>query len=201
MNLRKLINIRSAKQIDVLIAETELIKQRRDKIASQEYKEQKENQRTHDERCPKCRANQDKIVDKVRLVEGKGSVDGSFFLGFGNVSGSMKIDTNTVNHCTVCGHQWKKFKTKYVSKTGILRVTLNYLSDLIKDPDYNKKLSWKIDAIEIFDGCHAEAITMVVNEESRYLRSKGYLRNAVLRKYYPSIFDGDNKKELQKLWN
>ena len=199
MNLPKIFNIRSAKQINTLVDETELIKQRCEEIASQEYKEQKENQKAHDKRCPLCRAEKDQIVDKIEQVEGKGSVDGSFYLGFGSVNGSMEIDTNPVNHCNVCGHEWKKFKTKYVSKTDILRVTLNYLSDLIRDPDHNRKLSWKIEAIQVFDGCHAEAITMLVNEEKRYVRSKNNLRNTVLKKYYHSIFDGDNKKELEKL--
>ena len=195
MNLFKSFNIRNAKQIVALIDETELIKQRCEKIASQEYEEQKENQRTHDNRCPLCRAKKNQIVDKIEQVEGKGNVSGNLF----GVSGSMEIDTNTVNHCNVCGHQWKKFKTKYVSKTDILRVTLKYLNDLIDNPEHNKRLTWKIEAIQVFDGCHAEAITMMANEEKRYVRGKEYLRNTVLRKYYPSIFDGENKKELQKL--
>ena len=199
MNIRKLLNLRSATNITALIDETELIKQRCDEIASQEYKEQKENQRTHDERCPLCRAKKDQIVDKVRQVEGKGSVDGSFYLGFGNVSGSMEIDTNSVNHCNVCGHEWKKFKTKYVSKTDILRVTLKYLNDLIDNPAHNRRLSWKVEAVKVFDGCHAEAIRMLVDEEKRYVRGSGNLRKIVLRKYFPSIFDGENKKELEKL--
>ena len=196
MNIRKFLNIRNAKQIVALIDETERIKQRCEKIASQEYQEQKENQKSHDNRCPLCRAKKDQIVDKIEQVEGKGSVDGSFYLGFGSVSGSMNIDTNPVNHCNNCGHEWKKFKTKYVSKTDILRVTLKYLNDLIDNPEHNKRLTWKIDAIQVFDGCHVEAITMLVKEEHRYMHSNNKLRNAVLRKYYPSIFDGKNKKEF-----
>jgi hypothetical protein len=111
----------------------------------------------------------------------------------------MSIETNPVNHCNICGHEWKKFKTKYVSKTDILRVTLNYLSDLISNPKHNRKLSWKTEAVQVFEGCHAEAITMVAKEEKRYLRSKHNLRIGVLRKYYPSIFDGENKKYLLNL--
>jgi hypothetical protein len=199
MNLRKIFDIMNSSDITTLVDETLLIKQRCDEIASQEYKEQKENQRTHDSRCPKCRADKDKIVDKIAKTSGKGKVDGSFYLGFGSISGSMDIDTDSVNHCNVCGHEWEKFKTKYVSKTDILRVTLKYLSDMISNPTHNRRLSWKIEAIKVFDGCHAEAITLLVKEEKRYVRSKNNLRNIVLRKYYPSIFDGENKKELRKL--
>lgn len=198
MNLRKLFNSPTPKQTLVLNDEVKIIKERCDAIATQEYEEQKENQKAHDYRCPKCRAKQDRIVDKIRQVEGSGSVDGSFYLGFGSVHGSMEIDTNSVNHCTVCGHQWKKFKTKYVSKTDILRVTLNYLGDLIKDPEHNRTLSWKTEAVQVFDGCHAEAIRMVIGHESRYVRNKEYLNRSTLKKYYRSVFD-DNKKKLKKL--
>ena len=199
MGLRKLVNVRNAKEITAIIDETLLIKQRCDEIASQEYKEQKENQRTHDSKCPKCRADKDKIVDKITKTNGKGRVDGSFYLGFGSISGLMEIDTDSVNHCNVCGHQWEKFKTKYVSKTDILRVALKYLGDKIQDPETQKRFSWKTEAIQVFDGCHAEAITMLVKEERRYVSSKSNLRNVVLRKYYPSIFDSENKNELRKL--
>ena len=144
MNLLKLINIRTPKQIDALVEETELIKQRCDKIASQEFKEQKENQRTHDSRCPLCRAEKNEIVDKIKQVEGEGNVSGNLF----GVMGRMKIETKPVNHCNVCGHEWFKFKTKYISKRDILRVALKYLNDLIDNPEHNKRLSWKL--IEVF---------------------------------------------------
>lgn len=199
MNLRKLFNLSDSKQTLILVDEVKTIMERCDVIASQEFKEQKENQHTHDNKCPKCRAKQDRIVDKIRSVEGSGKVKNDFYFGFGSIKGSMNIDTKAVNHCNECGHQWKKFKTKYVSKTDIVRVILNYLSDLIKDPELNKKLSWKTEAIQVFNGIHAEAIVMLVNKEKRYIRNKAHLNKSTLKKYYYSVFDGDYKKKLEKL--
>ena len=199
MNLRKIFYLPNPKQKQIILDEVKIIMERCDVIASQEFKEQKENQHSHDNRCPKCRAKQNMIVDKIRSVEGSGKVDGDFYLGFGSVTGSMNIDTEAVNHCTECGHQWKKFKTKYVSKTDIVRVTLNYLGDLINNPEHNRRLSWKTEAVQVFDGLHAEAIFMLVNKEKRYIRNKKYLRNSSLRKFYVSVFDNENKNELEKL--
>lgn len=200
MNLRKLLYLPTSKQKAVLAADIEQILSKCDKIASQEWKEIKENQKSRDGQCPNCKARED-IVNKIRQVKGSGNVGGNFYFGFGSVSGSMSLDTDEVNHCNNCGNEWKKSKTKYISKTDILRVALNYLGDIYKDPETNKKMSWKMEAIQVFDNCCAEAIKILVDKHSYnlYYKTKTQLTFHNLRRYYKSVFDADNKKKLEKL--
>jgi hypothetical protein len=201
MNIRKLLYLPNHKHIHRIAEDVETIMGRCDVIASQEFKEQKENQRTHDGRCPRCRAMQDKIVDKIRNVEGQGKVGGDFYLGFGSISGRMEINSEAVNYCKTCKHEWKKFKIKYVHKTDIVRVALNYLAEIIDDPAHNKRMTWKTEACQVFDGCSAESIRFLRDRHEKYLRinTMRVLKIGKLRKYYPSIFDGENKKELEKI--
>lgn len=201
MNLRKLLYLPTTEQKAILAADIEHILVECDKIATHEWKELKENQKAHDGQCPKCKAREDDIVNKIRQVQGNGNVGGSFYLGFGSVSGSMSIDTDEVNHCNKCGNEWKKFKTKYISKTDILRVALNYLADIIDNPAHNKRMTWKTETCQVFDGCRAEAIRILVDKHSHnlHLPTNGQLRLGNLRRHYKSVFDVDNKKELEKL--
>ena len=199
--IRKLLILFNKKHLAKLSADIETIMSRCDAIASQEWKEQKENQKTHDGQCPKCRARKEDIVDKIRQVRGDGKVGGNFYLGFGSVSGSMSVDTDEVNHCNKCGNEWKKFKTKYVSKTDIIRVALNYLAEIIDNPAHNNRMSWKTEACQVFDGCSAESIRFLRDKHENYLRMKtlSVLKIKKLRKFYVSVFDDENKKELEKL--
>lgn len=200
MNIRKLLYLPTLEQKIVLATQIEHILEKCDKIASVEWREQRENQKTHDGICPKCRARQEYIVDKIRQVHGDGNVSGSFSLGFGSVSGRMSVDTDEVNHCNKCGNEWKKFKTKYISKTEIVRVALNYLAAIIENPE-EKKWDWKVEAIQVFDGCSAEAIRVLVEKNSYniYSSTKEQLTLTTLRRYYKSVFDRENKKELKLL--
>jgi len=192
MNLRKLLYLPTKEQLALLTADVERILNKCDKIASAEYKDQKDARDSHDSICPNCHVRKDgnNIVNKIREVHGKGSVSGSFSLGFGSVSGSMAIDTNEVNHCNNCGNEWKKFKVKYVSKTDVVRVALNYLGDIYEDPERNKKFSWKVEAIEVFDGCYAESISALMSKNSHYMRltTKRHLTLHRLRLNFKTVF-------------
>lgn len=183
MSLRKILYLPNPEQTLLLLADVKVIAKRYMSVGDVERKEQKENQLSHDGRCPKCRANSDKIVDKIAGVEGQGSVSGNLF----NVSGRMSIETKPVNHCNVCNHDWEKFKTKTITSLSIIKVILNYLSDMIRNPEHNQRLSWKVEAIEVFKGCYAEAIYMVQKKNKRDVRSPLSLRQ--LRTKYKSVFD------------
>jgi len=194
MNLRKLLYFPTDEQLATLTADVQRIVARCDKIASEEYRDLKDAKDSHDSVCPVCRTRKEgsNIVDRIASVEGKGKVDGDFTLGFGKVTGSMNIDTEAVNHCNTCGNEWKKFKIKYISKTDILRVALNYLGEMYENPKHNKKMSWKVEAIQVFDGCSAEAIYALIGKNNYYMRSaaKRYLTLSNLRVNFKSIFDG-----------
>jgi len=194
MNLRKLLYFPTKEQQALLIVDVQEIMVRCDKIASSEYKDQKEARESHDSICPNCHTRKDgnNIVDKIRQVQGKGKVSGSFYLGFGSVVGNMEVDTGEVNHCNHCGNEWKKFKVKYISKTDIVRVALNYLGELYDNPERNKKFSWKTEAVQVFDGCYAESIIALVSKNSHYMHliTKKHLTVSRLRQNFKSVFDG-----------
>jgi hypothetical protein len=205
MNLRKNFNLPSKQQKALLDADRENVLSKCNNIARKEREDMYREQKNHDEICPNCKTkksdNRNNIVNNIRRVQGEGHVGGSFSLGFGSVNGSISIDTHAVNHCNVCGNEWEKFKTKSVSETNILRVCLNYLAELISNPVYHKQFSWKMEAILAFEDAYAETIYKLSQKEGDYLwlSTKSTLSLSRLRRYYKSIYDGNNKKELEKI--
>jgi hypothetical protein len=191
--IRKRLNIPTISQSLEIQKDIEIIMTGCADIASQEFKEQKENELAHNGRCPKCRERL--IVDKIRNVEGGGKVDGNFYFGFGAVAGRMEIKTEAVNHCNECGHEWQKFKSKYISKTEVVRVALNYLGDYLKDPEKQKRFDWKMEAIKVFNDRSAEAIHTLIKKHWTYIRPtpRQTLKLWKLRKFYPSVFNSEKK--------
>lgn len=203
MNIRKLFNVPSKRQKKLLAADKEKILEFCSNIASKERDDMKKNQEIHDNVCPNCstKKNSNNIVDKIRETRGEGDVDGNFIWGFGSVDGDMSIKTYAVNHCNVCGNEWKKFKTELTFNTDILRVGLNYLADIIKNPVYEKTFNWQVEAIKIFDNCYAENIYSFCKEEkySLWSSTESQLKLFRLRKYFKSVYDPENKKKIEKL--
>lgn len=195
INLRKLFGMPSQAQEALIKADIAVILDRCSKIAYVENQEQKDNKNARDGQCPKCKDKT--IVDKIRQVQGKGNVGGNLF----GVNGSLSIDTDEVNHCNKCGNEWKKFKIKTIGRTDILTVALNYLGEIRKDPERNKKMSWKMETIQVFDGCCAEAIDSLCFDNRHKIHSNiGYeLKLFRLRKIYKSVYDGENSRKLQKI--
>lgn len=189
MGLRKLLNIKTKKERDIIDDDIKIILSNCNIIAINEWNEQKENQIIHDGQCPKCKRKN--VVDKIVNVNGNGKISGDFKLKFGGVSGSLNISTDEVNHCTICGNQWYKFKTKVITKTNILRVALNYLGDINNNPEKNKKSYWKFEAIKVFENSHAESIKTLIKKQKKYLRftTINVLTIKKLRENYKSIFD------------
>ena len=126
MNLRKLFGVFSQEQKALIDADRELIMKKCAVIATEEWRDQKESEVSHNTLCPKCRIKT-MVVDKIRQVVGVGKFEGSIVFGFGHLGGITTIDTVEVNCCTKCGNEWKKYKAKYVTEKEILRVALKYL--------------------------------------------------------------------------
>jgi len=188
MNLRRLFNCPSKFQQALIAADVATILAKCDDIATSEYKDQKAARNSHDNVCPNCHTGKENIVNKIAQVQGSGSVGGTFHLGYGTVSGNMSVDTAEVNHCNVCGNQWKKFNVVYVSESDILKVALNYLSSILKNPE-EKNYRWKIEAIKVFDDCYIETI-LQLDKDSAYksfIREK--LNHRILTPYFKSIYD------------
>ena len=198
MGLRKIFNVPKKEQKDIIAADVDRINNRCEEIAQEERNDQRDMQESRDGTCPNphCMSTKN-IVDRIADVSGKGKVSGTFNLGFGSVSGKMSIDTGAVNHCNQCGNEWVKAKTKTISRTDIVRVALKYLSEILYNPEHNKKLTWKMEAIQSFDDCCAESIRFLYKRNEAYTYRK--LRLSTLRRYYPSIYDGKNKKKLEKI--
>lgn len=76
-------------------------------------------------KCPKCGHNV--VVDHIQRIQGKidGHMGGSLFGFGGSIHGSM--DTNEVNFCTKCTHQWKKGTIVYMDSQSILDSNISWL--------------------------------------------------------------------------
>jgi len=196
MGLRKIFNIPTKEQKDLISVDVDSINNRCEELANEERRDQRDFVERRDSICPHCKKSGDDIVDKIADVGGKGNVSGSFALGFGSVSGGMSVSTGAVNHCNGCGNEWAKAKTKSISRTDIVRVALKYLSEVLKDRE-QKRFDWKMEAIKSFDDCCAESIRFFYKRNEAYTYSK--LRLSKLRRYYPSVYDGKNKKKLEKI--
>lgn len=192
MNIRKLLYLPSSKQSLMIIDEIQIIRKRCNEVGATERKELKENQRSHDDKCPKCRAISDKIVDRIAAVEGISNFRGNIF----KIVGHLAVETKPVNHCNKCGHEWEKFKTKTITDMAIIKVILNYLSDIIRNPKRNEKYSWKYEAIEVFKNCSAEAIFKIQKKHKHSLHYPLNIKQ--LRMNYKSIFNKNNGHEKNK---
>jgi hypothetical protein len=201
MNLRKIFHFPSRQQEKLLKADRENVLLKCSAIARKEREDLEEERILHDEVCPNCTAKKSvdrmNIVNNIRKVQGDGRINGNLF----GVGGSMSIDTYAVNHCNKCGNEWEKFKTKSISETHILRVCLNYLAQLLANPVYHKQFDWKLETIKVFEEAYAESIFRLSQKEDKYLNpeTKSKLSLSRLRKYYRSIYDGENKKNLEKI--
>jgi DNA-directed RNA polymerase subunit M/transcription elongation factor TFIIS len=199
----KVIKKLSPEQIALLTADEELVMERCGNINKTYHERENRLQENHDSKCPNCHTTKENIVNKIREVHGEGEVDGDFssnlFFGSGSVHGSMKIDTDEVNHCNKCGNEWKKYNKDHQWISDVLKDGLTYTADLIKKPEDYK---WAKDFARIFDDCYAETIIKFCKENSFSLYSDvpEILCFSNLKSHFKSIWDDPNiKKNLQKL--
>jgi len=185
MNLRRLFGIPSQEQKALIDADTELIMKKCAVIATEEWKDQKDAEVSHNTVCPNCHSKKD-VVNKVRQVIGQGKFEGSIVFGFGHMGGITTIDTVDVNSCMKCGNEWKKFKAKYITEKDILRVLLKYLIQLKETPSENK-YTWKIEGISVFEDSHAETVHELMQKNKPYLPK--ILSLFKLRKQYKSVYN------------
>lgn len=100
--------------------------------------------------CPKCQSKN--VNDRIQRLQGEfsGSISGSSsLLGGGYLSGhsSGKIDTNEINKCNDCQHEWKKQKYSYTSVSDKAKSHFSDLRWLMND--YKTALKVKIDPTDL----------------------------------------------------
>ena len=111
--------------------EIKIIEDKCEKISIEYNKEDKERLDKMNSVCPSCKSTN--VNDRIKRIEGgiNGSINGfgssSLFGGSSYLSGSIngKIDTNEVNKCNDCQHEWKKFKKTYISLEDVLNPHIN----------------------------------------------------------------------------
>ncbi len=187
MSLRSFINFPTKDQKKCVRYATETVLHNCNILVRQEMDEMRSAQKEHDGICPNCRIrkidNNNNIVDKFAYVRGSGSRN------------AISISTEAINHCNICGNEWKKFETKAISQTAVLKVCLKYLNDMIKNPKEEHNVD-KIEALNIFYSCYAEALYDLYKKHRHAFDTIPSLSN--LREYYDSVYD-KKQRELKKL--
>ena len=133
--------------------------------------------------CPKCGGTE--VVHKIARTHGSGSVSGGGFLSFNHVSGSSKMDTDPVNHCNGCGHQWKKVSGDFSYAFEHTRKALQKLSaHLIHGKELSNYYAKR------FKGMKAESIWRLI-DASRYKQfgDMSKVTLDMLKDEYKSIYD------------
>lgn len=182
--------------------EIKAIKEKASAIADDQRNENRKAEEKSNSVCPKC--NGTNVNDRIKCQQGElnGSFSGSSWsaLTFGSSEshGSIigSLDTNEVNKCNDCQHEWKKHKHTYTYSGDIIKNRLRlvkwHLEDLsairnVKfDPEdikeeYNSleekktamqnklKNSWKKDGIkEFWSGTSLEALRYFIKEHEAY---------------------------------
>lgn len=105
-----------------------------DKISSAKNKSSREYVYNKNSKCPSCGSTE--VNDRIKRIqaEGSGSMSGGGSFLFATVSGSSKfeMDTNEVNKCGKCQHEWKKAESSWYRDAGIF-------DDFIFTPYYEYK--------------------------------------------------------------
>ena len=145
----------------------------------------------HDGTCPHCRnTDSSKIVEKIRRVQGEGSIEGSFRLGYGSVYGSSSTDTSEINHCNVCGNEWNKYDYEVKWERDFLG---GYLNDIATHKD--KDWSWCEKTVNRLKerGVYAETFKLLLKTTSFYDQiyydTPEKLTLEYLRSLFPSVYD------------
>ena len=186
MKLRKIFNIPNEEHKRLIDLHVEMLKNHADSQERDYSRKHWNRQEDHDGTCPHCGAKE--IVNKITRVQGKGSVGGSFSLGFGSVYGSSSSDTNEVNHCNSCGNQWKKYSYKVKWSSDFYSEWFNAIDSVRKGDEWEhyKKHIKRLKKL----GVCAEAIhKMKKNAHDMYSSAEENVTLGYLRKVFPSVYD------------
>jgi len=127
------------------------ILQKADKQADEKNLSERKRKNKRDSICPKC--GSENVNDRIKRMQGsmRGEMSGHYtnllLFGSGAIHGhtSSSFDTNEVNKCNDCEHEWKKDDYSYIYTRHVIEDKLNdikyFLKDIkeAKDPDFDPK--------------------------------------------------------------
>lgn len=136
-------------QLAILKAQYKKLKDKAAAESNADNKRREEDKHKHDDVCPKCQSTD--VNDRIKRFEGNidGKSSGSSWsaLSFGESQSSGyikgKFDTNEVNKCNSCQHEWKKFKgALYTGSYEIIEQNLRFLNSFIYAIKKVKNVKW-----------------------------------------------------------
>jgi len=165
--------------------------------------------------CPACSSKN--VNDRIKRTQGEfkseGSISGVAALGFGVISGrssgSGSIDTNEVNKCNDCEHEWKKGKEwNYIIDKKSLDSNFSSLLYLLQDyEELNNLIFDKDDLNETFNSLEEKKAAKLksIKEGYRYKRVKRYFKDIPIECIYKiavtEIFSTTYFFTFQEIWN
>lgn len=182
MNLRKIFDRPSAKQKAIIDAEVASLTTMASEKARKYNNDCCETARSRDFTCPKCRS--EKVVDKISRIQGHGEIHGSFRLGFGDIDGHSDTDTNEINNCNSCGHQWKKYDYHYQHDGDVIK---GWMQDIHYALD--GKYDWGDKTLKMLTETGIKAETIYKLSKTKISIFSNDITLKLLRTKFKSIYD------------
>lgn len=180
IKIKKFFNIQNLEQKKLISEQYEEILKIAENDSTLYYLEYSKNDEKYNTTCPICQSKS--VVNKIAQVIGSGNVSGNLF----GVYGSSSLDTNEVSHCSKCGNQWKKQKTKYKDDDDFIA---DYLNNLVTH--FEGQYTFAEKNYLKLKKYYAETIFKLIKNYGNncYPSTQETLTLELLRKKFPSIFD------------
>jgi hypothetical protein len=141
------------KKVAELKSELKRIDEKCSTIGSENYKRTSAEEMERNSTCPKCKSKN--VNDRIKRQQGeiKGDFEGSGWsmLTFGSSHSSGRIrgkmDTNEVNKCNDCQHEWKKHKATHTWSGDVLKNEIESVRSLLDK--YYEAENCKFDALDL----------------------------------------------------
>lgn len=185
-----------------LKAELKTINEKVSTLASEKWNDGREEEKRRNSICPKCGS----IHVNDRIKRQQGEISGEFGGGgwsaltfgssssYGSISG--KMDTNEVNKCNDCQHEWKKYTSPSTWGGDILRDEVRNVSYLLEA--YYNAGNCKFDSLDVEEKYNSlaekkSALLEEANHSWRLDKAKTFWRGVSL-----DAFNALAKKQLSE---
>jgi ribosomal protein S27AE len=157
-------------RLEKIKAEFQILKKRANEEADKQNETDKWWCSTLNDKCPKCGSKH--VNERIKRIQGQfdsyidGDFDGGFLRGTsGSIHGEGhgKLDTNEVNKCNDCQHEWKVRKRDWIYESKRLESNFDYLCWLLED--YHKAFHAKFnpeDLKETFTSADEKRTAMIL---------------------------------------